>query len=272
MTHTAFIGGGNMARALVRGLLEAGTQGVVVSDPSAEARSSLEALGARVVESNAEAILGATLVVLAVKPQQLRGVLEPLARDLAPARPLLVSVAAGVPRAAITRFSGGHCPVVRCMPNTPALIGAGITALSAGPEVIEAERARAQALMGTVGATFWVDDEAQLDVVTAISGSGPAYFFLFMEALAAAGAAMGLEPALATRLALGTGLGAARLAAAPGAPDLATLRRQVTSPGGTTERALAVLAAGDLGGLVHRAAEAARARAAELGAELGSDA
>jgi pyrroline-5-carboxylate reductase len=272
MSRTVFIGGGNMARALLRGLgAAAGAGDLVVADPDAAARAAVEALGARAVASGAEALPGATLVVLAVKPQSMRAVLEPLAAALTVLRPLLISVAAGVPRAALGRWSGGHCPVVRAMPNTPALIGAGVTVLHAGPEVGSAERARAEALMATVGSVFWVEEESALDAVTALSGSGPAYFFLFMEALAAAGEALGLDPALATRLALETGLGAARLAAAPAAPDLATLRRQVTSPGGTTERALATFAAGDLAGLVGRAVAAARARAEELGVDLGRD-
>jgi pyrroline-5-carboxylate reductase len=270
MSSTAFIGGGNMARALVRGLIEAGHRRIRVADPSAEARTAIAALGVEALEANVAAIEDASLVVLAVKPQMMRAVLEPLAERLAARPALLVSIAAGVPRAAIARWSGGRCPVVRCMPNTPALIGAGITALQAGAEVNESDRRRADALLATVGATFWVDEEAMLDVVTAISGSGPAYFFAFMEALAAAGAAMGLQPDLAARLALGTGLGAARLAASPGAPGLAELRRQVTSPGGTTERALAAFAAGGLDELVAAATRAARDRATELGSQLGA--
>jgi len=269
--HTAFIGGGNMARALVRGLLAAGDSGIVVADPDADARTHVVTLGARATESNRDAIEGSALIVLAVKPQQLRAALEPLAPALGAARPLLVSVAAGVDCGSVGRWSGGLCPVVRSMPNTPALIGAGISALYAAPEVGADARARAEALMGTVGTCFWVAEESALDAVTALSGSGPAYFFLFLEALIAAGEAMGLERAVATRLALGTCQGAARLASAPGAPDLATLRRQVTSPGGTTERALDVFAAGDLAGLVQMAVQAARERSVELGEVLRQD-
>jgi pyrroline-5-carboxylate reductase len=269
MSRTAFIGGGNMARALVRGLLRAGHTAIEVADPSSVQRAAFEPLGVATTADNAAAVSAADTVVLAVKPQQMATVVRDLADALRLRRPLVISVAAGVPVAAIEGWCGAGIPVIRCMPNTPALVGAGITALYASAEVPAEHYAVAESLLATVGETLRVATEAELDAVTAISGSGPAYVFLFLEALAEAGVALGLSPEVAARLALHTGAGAARLALQSGAP-LASLREQVTSKGGTTERALAVFEAEGLRALVQAAALKACQRSRELAAELAA--
>jgi len=272
--RTAFIGGGNMARSLVGGLLARAhpPAAIRVADPDPEARTRIAALGnVTTTADGLDALATADIAVLAVKPQALAHALAPLAATLAQLRPLLVSIAAGVRSSAITRWSGGAAPVIRCMPNTPALVGAGISALYAGPGVGDLERARATELLNAVGQTVWVEDEAQLDTVTAVSGSGPAYFFRFLEALADAGVDAGLPRETASRLALHTALGAARMAAETG-EDPAELRRQVTSRGGTTEAALAALDDARIDAIVARAVTAAAERSRQLAAELSRDA
>ena len=267
----AFIGGGNMGGALVGGLLARGFEAAALSvvEPLAPARERIAAQY-RVHASAAPdaATRAADTLVLAVKPQDMRAALAPLAA-LAPGK-LVVSIAAGLRLADLSRWLGGHAKLVRAMPNTPALIGAGATGLYAPAEVSAAERARAEAILGAVGAAVWLDDEAQLDAVTALSGSGPAYVFWFIEKLAAAGEQLGLAPQVARRLALETVLGAARLAAQSAEPP-ATLRERVTSKGGTTEAALRVFEQEQLAERLARALEAARQRGAELGDQLGRD-
>ncbi|HHB12689.1 MAG TPA: pyrroline-5-carboxylate reductase [Chromatiales bacterium] len=266
----AFIGGGNMAAALVGGLVEDGwpSDRIVVSDPDAGRRAALAARYAvHTTPDNRAAAAEAEVLVLAVKPQVLRAVCTELAPTVQQTHPLVLSIAAGVRSADVERWLGGGVAVVRCMPNTPALVGAGATALVANPAVDAAGRETAEHILRAVGVTVWLEQEALMDAATAVSGSGPAYFFLFMEALMEAGTGLGLSPEVARLLTLQTALGAARLALAS-EEDPAVLRQRVTSPGGTTERALAVLEDGGLRRLVRRAADAAAARSRELAEEL----
>lgn len=266
MTQIAFIGGGNMARSLIAGLIERGQDAalITVSEPVAELRAKLAAdFGVRVVTDNSAAVGAAELVLLAVKPQ----VMATVCRDLAPAlvgrSVLVVSIAAGIRIAHYQRWLGAGCAVLRAMPNTPALIGAGITGLCAGPRLDPHQRQLAEQVLGAVGATCWIEDEGLMDAVTAVSGSGPAYFFLLMESMIAAAIAEGLPPASAHALVLATALGAARMAAEGDAPP-ELLRQRVTSPNGTTAAALDVFAGAGFAALVATAI----ARATERGREL----
>ena len=268
----AFIGGGNMATALIGGLTKRGLQGghVAVADPSAAQLDKLvREYGIKAAADNADAVADSEVVVLAVKPQQMRGVALGLAPSLAAARPLVISVAAGIPHAALARWLGPGVPIVRTLPNRPALNGFGATGLYAPAAVGAAHRALAESIMAAVSATVWVDHESQMDTVTALSGSGPAYFFLFMEALEAAAHERGLPQDVAHRLTLETAFGAAEMARRS-ADSLATLREQVTSKGGTTAAALAVLDAAGLRAIVAHAVAAADRRSAELAAEFGT--
>ena len=267
----AFIGGGNMAVALISGLLKRGLPPThcVVADPSAQQRARLvKDYGIAASEDNAVAMENAEVVVLAVKPQQMRAVVRGLAPHLARHRPLLISVAAGIPHAAMSRWAGAGVDIVRSMPNRPALEGNGATGLYAPAEVAPAHRALAESIMAAVGSTVWVEHESQMDTVTALSGSGPAYFFLLMEALEAAARKLGLPEDVAHRLTLDTALGAAHMAR-QSSETLAALREQVTSKGGTTAAALEVLEAAGLRDIVAQAVTAADRRSAELAAEFG---
>jgi len=262
----AFIGGGNMGRALVAGLIAHGTAPaqIAVADPSEAVRQALAAdFGVRTGTDNAALAASADIVVLAVKPQGMAGVLAALAPQLAARRPLLISIAAGVRTASIAGWSGTAVPIVRAMPNRPALLGAGITGLFATADTPPTARARAEAVMGAVGELVWVQTEDDLDVVTAVSGSGPAYFFLLAEQLALSAVRRGLDPHTARRLAVATLHGAGRMAA-EGDGDFARLRTEVTSPGGTTEAALKAFAAARFDGIVAAAVDAAVLRGREL--------
>jgi pyrroline-5-carboxylate reductase len=263
----AFIGGGNMARSLISGLLNAGAEpgNIAVSDPVPMQRELLGELGVRVCADNAEALTGARVVVLAVKPQVLGEVLMNL-----PVTPdqLLVSIAAGVPIAAMTAWTRADQPIVRCMPNTPALLGAGVTALYASATVDDAGRALAEQILAAAGRTLWVDEEEKLDAVTAVSGSGPAYFFYLMEAMIEAGIEQGLDAETATVLTLETAYGAA-LMARERTDTPAVLRANVTSPGGTTAAALDALDAADSAATIRSALAAAGERARTLAEEFG---
>jgi pyrroline-5-carboxylate reductase len=268
----AFIGGGNMAAALIGGLTKRGLPAdrLVAADPSHDAlRRLARDYRIAVTSDNAEAVHGAEVVVLAVKPQLVRAVALSLAPHLSISRPVLISVAAGIPHAALARWFGPLVPVIRTMPNRPALNGFGATGLYAPAELGAAPRAVAEDVMAAVGATIWVEHESQMDTVTALSGSGPAYFFLFMEALEAAAQARGLPPEIAHRLTLETAYGAAQMAR-DSTDSLATLREQVTSKGGTTAAALEVLDAAGLRAIVAHAVAAADRRSAELAAEFGA--
>lgn len=266
-----FIGGGNMATALIGGLRQQGfsAAGIQVVDTSDEARERLtQQFGIRCAAAIDASALNCEVLVLAVKPQQMREVLTPLAGKLN--RQLVVSIAAGLRSADLARWLGGYECIVRTMPNTPALIGAGITGLYAAPAVDAEQRQIADRILSAVGSTVWVEDEARIDDVTAISGSGPAYVFYFIEALEAAGIELGFDAAVARKLAVETFQGASRLAAhsndAPG-----VLRERVTSKGGTTEAALRALDADQVRAAIARAAQAAAARGRELGIQLGQD-
>ena len=262
----AFIGGGNMATSLIAGLIADGQapDSLQIADPSQDRRNSLESrFGERAFAQNADAIAGAVTVVICVIPQLAAAVCRDIATPLKSGRPLVISVMAGVPEQAMQRWFGTTLPIVRAMPNTPAMVQSGAIGLHASPEVNAEGRNRAETILRAVGLIRWVADEAQIDAVTAISGSGPAYFFLFMEAMEAAGIDLGLDAETARLLTIQTALGAARMAMESDAPP-SRLREQVTSPGGTTERALGVFNGADLHDLVARAATAARDRAAEL--------
>jgi pyrroline-5-carboxylate reductase len=266
-----FIGGGNMATALAGGLAAKGfaVRGMKIVEVLPEARKRLaDALGVATFDAPASAAPYGDVVVLAVKPQQMREAARAVAPHLK--TELVLSIAAGIRLADLGRWLGGYSRLARCMPNTPALIGLGVTGLYARPEVAPAQRAHAQAVLEAVGEVIWVEDEALLDPVTAVSGSGPAYVFYLIEALERAAREVGLDAAAARRLALGTFRGAAELAARSSEPP-ATLRERVTSKGGTTERALASMRAEKLDEAIVRAVRAANERARELGDELGKD-
>lgn len=270
---TAFIGAGNMAAALIGGLIADGVDPgtLVASDPSDTARRALaESTGIRTSDDNGATVAAAHTVVLAVKPQVLKDVARAIAPHLQHGRQLVISIAAGIRTADLRAWLGDATPLVRTMPNTPALVQAGATVLFAGPGVSDAQRTRAESLMRAVGLTQWVDDEDLMDTVTALSGSGPAYFFLIMEALEAAAVDLGLNVDTARLLTLQTALGAARMALESSEPP-ATLRARVTSPGGTTERAIASLEHDALRDILARALGAARARSRQLSAELGEN-
>ncbi len=268
----AFIGGGNMARSLIGGLIADGHNAdcIWVAEPNVEQREFLRSrFGVRTGTDNLEIAAKAEVLVLAVKPQTLQGVAQQLAPEVQTRGPLVISIAAGVRESDLRRWLGGGSPaLVRTMPNTPALVGSAASALFANEFVSEDRRQQAESLLRAVGVTVWVHDEQLLDAVTALSGSGPAYFFLLMEAMEQAGAALGLEAEVARLLTLQTAFGAAKMAL-ESVESPATLRVRVTSPGGTTERALAVLGEGGLQPLIAKALEAARHRSGELGDLLG---
>lgn len=266
-----FIGGGNMARAMIGGMVARGRAAadIGVVEPRDEGRAALARdFGVVTLPAVDDRVTAATVIVLAVKPQQLKAAVAPLAGKLAGA--VVVSIAAGLRSADISRWLSGYTRIVRCMPNTPALIGAGVTGIHADPSVSQAERDQVAAILASVGATVWIENEAQMDAVTAISGSGPAYVFHFIEALEAAGRSLGFDETTARALAIGTVDGAARLAAQSDETP-ATLRERVTSKGGTTAAALASFAQDDFIAVVARAVEAARARGEQMGDELGAD-
>lgn len=267
----AFLGGGNMAEALIGGLCAAESARptrVGVAEPQAQRREQLqEQFGCEIAASITE-LLGRhryDVLMLAVKPQAFPEVLAELRAMRTELPPLLLSIAAGMTIEAIREGIGApdHA-VVRAMPNTPALVGGGISGLVAADGVTDAQREMAAGILGAVGEVCWVKSQVELDAVTAISGSGPAYYFLFTEALVDAGIALGLPPETTRQLAIGTALGAARLMRQ--SDDIADLRRRVTSPGGTTEQAVRVFEDGGLAELVRRATAAAATRAAELAA------
>ena len=267
----AFIGGGNMARSLIGGLIADGYPAghIWVADPDKERLAELAAaFGIRVTPDNAEAASVAEAVVLAVKPQVMRSVAESLRGLIEHRAPLVISIAAGVRESDLDRWLGGSAAIVRCMPNTPALVQSGATALYGNSRVSAAQRDIAESLLRAAGITRWVDDEQLLDAVTAVSGSGPAYFFLFIEMLEHSARELGLTDNTARLLALQTALGAAKMAL-ESSEDAATLRQRVTSPGGTTQAALEVLEQGGIRELFDKAVRAAARRAAELGDQLG---
>ena len=262
----AFIGGGNMARSLIGGLVQKGCdpRRISVADPSVEQRTLLtQRFPVTVTADNRAAVEGADLLVFAVKPQMLRAAAEGLASTVRAKRPLIVSIAAGINEPDLRAWLGGEAAIVRAMPNTPALLGAGAAGLYANSAVTPAQRALAQSLLEAVGTALWIEDESLMDAVTALSGSGPAYFFLLMELMEAAALDLGLPAAAARQLTHPTADGAARMAPESGEAP-ATLRKQVTSPGGTTAAALAVFEDAKLDAIVARALTAARDRGRQL--------
>jgi len=268
----AFIGAGNMAAALIGGLIADGTPpgDILASDPSAERLTALAGSGIRTLDSNTAAAGQADVLVLAVKPQLLKAVCVELADTVQQHRPLVISIAAGVRTSELADWLGGDVALIRTMPNTPAMIQCGATVLFAGPGVNAGQRDAAEHVLRAVGLTRWVEDEGLLDAATALSGSGPAYYFLFMEAMEAAAVELGLPADTAHLLTLQTALGAARMAM-ESSDSPAILRQKVTSPGGTTEQALKTFEDGGLRDLVERALTAARDRSKELSRILGQD-
>jgi len=267
----AFLGGGNMARALIGGLLAKGAdpRSIAVIEVLPAAREKLAAMhGVHTSAAPDERTGAADVLVLAVKPQDMRTALRTLPGPVS--SKLVISIAAGVRVDALSRWLEGHRKLVRCMPNTPSLIGAGIAALYALPEVSEEEKQEAETILRAVGEVVWVEDERLLDPVTALSASGPAYVFWFIEQLAASGEKLGLERQTSLKLAMQMVLGAAKLAAQSSDPP-GELRRQVTSKGGTTEAALKVFDQERLAEKIMKALEAASRRGAQLGDELGKD-
>jgi len=265
-----FIGGGNMAIALIGGLKKQGfsAAGIQVVEPFEAAREHLAtSFGVRCTPEVDAAALNCDVLVLAVKPQQMKEALVPLAGKLT--QQLVISIAAGLRLADIGRWLGGYSDMVRAMPNTPALIGAGIAGMYANPTVDRVGRDSAEKILRAVGRTLWVEEEALMDVVTAVSGSGPAYVFYFIEAMQEAGVALGLPAETARLLAIETFLGASRLAEASTEP-VATLRERVTSKGGTTAAALETFAAAGLDAAIAKGVTAAAARGRELSDQLGS--
>ena len=271
MTQTiAFIGAGNMARSLIGGLIADGydPRKILACDPVEQQRAQLEQrYGIRTEADNAAAAAQADNVVLAVKPQVMQEVAKSLADAVQQHKPLLISIAAGIREAALSRWLGGNVALVRCMPNTPALVQSGATGLYANPNVGHRQRQTAESILRAAGLTVWVEDETLLDAVTAVSGSGPAYFFLVMEAIENAGVELGLEREQARLLSLQTAFGAAKMALESD-EGAAALRRRVTSPGGTTERAIEILQEGKLEALFSRALAGARERCRELSDQL----
>lgn len=267
----AFIGAGNMASALISGLHARGMAGarIVAADPNPEALRRLSAEFGVQQADNSEAVRDASVVVLAIKPQLMRAAALALAPHLAQSRPLIISVAAGIPHAALRGWLGPQVVIVRTMPNRPALHGCGASGLFAPPGVGAEERALAQTIMSAVGTAIWVEQESQLDTVTALSGSGPAYFFLLMEALEAAARARGLPADIAHQLTVQTAYGAAHMAR-HATESLSTLREQVTSKGGTTAAALQIFEAAGFRAIVADAVAAADRRSAELAAEYAT--
>lgn len=267
----AFIGGGNMAAALIAGLAGTltGGENIHVIDPNPDALARLHAQhGVTTAESIGDAVALADVIVLAVKPQQMREVAAALLPRLGAAKPLILSIAAGIRGCDLARWLGGYNAIVRSMPNTPALIGKGITGMVAMAGVSAPQKMAADDIMKAVGATVWLDDEAQIDPVTAVSGSGPAYVFYFVEAMQQAALELGLSEAQGRELALATFTGAAQLAAQSD-EALSVLRERVTSKGGTTYAAITSMEQNGVKEKIIDAVKAAAARGRELGEQLG---
>jgi pyrroline-5-carboxylate reductase len=269
----AFIGGGNMARSLIGGLIANGmsADNIHVADKQPDTLSSLTSrYPVQTFTDNRQAIEGADVIIVAVKPQQLQDVVKQL-NPYWQEQQLLISIAAGIRIDDISRWLGkSNSSIVRAMPNTPALVEAGATALFANQYVTHQQHELAESILRACGLAIWLQDEKHMDAVTALSGSGPAYFFLVMEAMEKAAIELGLPEETARLLCLETAFGAAKMALESG-ESARTLRKQVTSPGGTTERAIHELEDGGLPGLFENALVAAALRARELANELGQD-
>ena len=270
-TRIGFIGAGNMASSIIGGLINRGQAPSLISasDLDTDKLDILAAKTGMAAASNEDIAQTCDVIVLAVKPQVMPAVCTALAASLNDRRPLIVSIAAGITLTALERWFGLEAALVRCMPNTPALVGSGASGLFANARVSATQRDIADQLLGAVGLSVWVDSEADIDSVTALSGSGQAYFFLMMEAMQESAIKLGLTPAMAKSLTYQTALGAAQLAIAS-EEDTAQLRRNVTSPNGTTERAINHFEDGGLRQLVDGALTAAHDRSVELAGEVHS--
>lgn len=267
----AFIGSGNMARSLIGGLIADGCnpQRLWAADPNASQLEQLKTLAAINTSTDNHAAIGhADVVVLAVKPQIMKQVASEMADIIQSRQPLVMSIAAGIRTTALQQWLGDGIPLVRTMPNTPALVQTGATALYANEFVSEVQKEQAESIMRAVGLALWVENESLLDTVTALSGSGPAYFFLVMEAMEQAATRLGLPEQTARLLILQTALGAAKMAL-ESSEDPAILRQRVTSPGGTTEQAIRILQEGHLEDLFDQALNAAHQRSRELSTMFG---
>lgn len=266
----AFIGAGNMARAIIGGLINNGypAEQIWASEPDASKLIDLKEQGLQTTCNNSEAVKAADVVILAVKPQVLKSVLTDIATAVQSQKPLLLSVAAGIMTSSMDQWLGGNTSIVRCMPNTPALVQAGANGLYANEQVSGEQKDLAESILQATGITLWVDEESQLDAVTAVSGSGPAYYFLVMESMIQAGVKLGLSEEVAKQLTLQTAQGAAKMALSSDV-DPAELRRRVTSPNGTTEQAIKRFLDGGLPELFDDALQACNDRSVELADELG---
>ena len=269
--NIAFIGGGNMARSLIGGLIDDGLspKQIWVADPNETAIHNLKSdFAVNVTHDNNEAVRHARVVVLAIKPQLAKNVVQEVASAIKHDRPLVISIAAGIRESDLRIWLDERTAIVRTMPNTPALVRSGATALFANSAVNLEQKNLAESILRAVGMTLWVDDENLMDAVTALSGSGPAYFFLIMEALESAGEHLGLPRDTARLLTLQTAFGAAKMALeSPEEP--AELRKRVTSPGGTTESAIQVLHKHHLEDVFDEALNAAQRRSIELAQMFG---
>jgi len=269
--HIAFVGAGNMASSIIGGLIESGHPAECISaaDPFPVSLERLREIAPVATYSdNLAAVQVADIIILAVKPQVMAAATDSIATAVQSNRSLVISIAAGVTIASMQARLGPEAAIVRCMPNTPALVGCGASGLFANDKTSAKQREFAQLVLSAVGITCWVESEPELDAITALSGSGPAYFFLFIEAMVDAGIALGLDAKTARTLALQTSLGASRMAIESDV-DLVELRRRVTSPGGTTERAIQSFELDGLRKIVAKAMCAAADRAAEMAREMG---
>ena len=261
-----FIGAGNMAAAIIGGLVEQGYPPslITIADPSDTPRDSLQqATGVNATADNQQAIAGADAIILAVKPQLMAQVLAPLATDITANKPLIISIAAGITLANLHDWLAADLPIIRTMPNTPALVQTGATGLFANPQVNPTQQQLADTIFNAIGIACWLNSEDELDLVVALSGSGPAYYFLLIEAMEQTAIEMGLSQQVAQLLTQQTALGAAKLAQQSDV-DAAELRRRVTSPGGTTEQAVNTFLDGGFKTLVTQAMQAAEQRSKEL--------
>lgn len=269
--NIGFIGGGNMASSLMKGLIASGhsPQQIWVSDVNQQTLQNLAlTLKVNISNDNEVIIKEVDVVVLAVKPQVLQEVAKTVAKPLQYKKSLVVSIAAGINQRSLKQWIGDEIAIVRCMPNTPALVLTGATALHANSSVTDEQKDLAENILRAVGISLWVEDEAELDVVTAVSGSGPAYYFLLMESMEKAAQELGLSQQTARLLIQQTALGAAKIALeSDDSPE--QLRNRVTSPGGTTEKAINTFEQGDFAGLVSKALQAAKERSVEMSKQLG---
>ncbi|WP_091360367.1 pyrroline-5-carboxylate reductase [Amphritea atlantica] len=266
----AFIGAGNMARAIMGGLISNGypAASIWACDTGQDKMADLQQQGLNTTTDNNAAVAAADIVILAVKPQVLKSVAMDMAASVQQHRPLLISVAAGILCSSLEQWLGGDLPVVRCMPNTPALVQQGASGLYANNRVSDLQRSQTEQIMTATGIALWVESEAQLDAVTAVSGSGPAYYFLIMEAMVAAGEKLGLSREVAQQLTIQTALGAAEMARQSDV-EPAELRRRVTSPKGTTEQAILTFIDQGLPEIIANGMQACSDRSAALAEELG---